>query len=216
MAHLIYATLMSLDGYIEDAKGDFDWAAPDEEVHRFINDLERPVGTHLYGRRMYETLKVWETDPTLSEQSSLLKDYATIWQAAEKIVFSKTLKAAVTRKTRILRDFDPEMVVKLKKEARQDILVGGAELAAQAFKAGLIDELQLFLAPILVGNGKRALPAGVRLELALIEERRFENGMVYLRYRVGSGMTPEYSCCPPGKATLSSIGSKNGTHSLKG
>lgn len=187
MAHLIYATLMSLDGYIEDAKGDFDWAAPVEEVHRFINDLERPVGTHLYGRRMYETLKVWETDPTLAEQSSLLKDYATIWQAAEKIVFSKTLKAAVTRKTRILRDFDPEMVVQLKKDARQDILVGGAELAAQAFKAGLIDELQLFLAPILIGNGKRALPAGVRLELALIEERRFENGMVYLRYCVRSG-----------------------------
>lgn len=184
MAHLIYTALASLDGYIEDPSGRFDWAAPDEEVHRFVNDLERPAGTHLYGRRMYETLTVWETDPSLAAESPLLSDYADIWQAADKIVYSRTLEAVPTRRTRIERSFNPEAVRRLKEEAGRDIAIGGPTLAAQAFQAGLIDECRLFLVPIVVGGGKRALPHGVRLELELLEERRFGNGTVYLRYRV--------------------------------
>lgn len=187
MAHLIYSALSSLDGYIEDMDGNFDWAAPDEEVHKFINDLERTAGIHLYGRRMYETLMVWETDPNLAADSPLTRDFAEIWQAADKIVYSKTLEAASTRKTQIERSFDPQMIRQLKETATQDILIGGPELAAHAFRSGLIDEYHLFIAPIIVGGGKPALPDNVRLELELLEERHFRNGMVFLRYRIKSG-----------------------------
>ena len=186
MARLIYSAISSLDGYIEDVNGTFDWAAPDEEVHRFINDLERSVGTHLYGRRMYETLQVWETDPTLAAESPLLRDFAEIWQAADKIVYSKTLAAVCTRKTQLERTFNPTVIRQLKESAKQDILIGGPELAAHAFRAGLIDAFYLFLTPIIIGGGKPALPANVQLALKLVEERRFRNGTVFLHYRTKS------------------------------
>ncbi len=184
MAHLIYSAISSLDGYIEDKDGDFDWAMPDEEVHRFINNLERAAGTYLYGRRMYETMQVWETDPNLAADSALTQDFAEIWQAADKIVYSKTLATVSTRRTQVERVFDPEAIQHLKKTAQSDILIGGPGLAAHAFRSGLIDECQLFLTPILVGAGKQALPNDVRLELELLEQRPFSNGMVFLRYRV--------------------------------
>jgi dihydrofolate reductase len=187
MARLIYSAISSLDGYIEDRDGRFDWAAPDEEVHRFINNLERAAGTYLYGRRMYETLMVWETDPGLAADSPITRDFAEVWQAADKIVYSRTLQAASTRKTQLKRNFDPEAVLQLKKTVEQDILIGGPELAAHAFRAGLIDECQLFLTPIIVGGGKPFLPANVRLELELLEERRFGNGVVFLRYQTKQG-----------------------------
>ncbi|HEY3311357.1 MAG TPA: dihydrofolate reductase family protein [Anaerolineales bacterium] len=183
MAHLIYSALSSLDGYIEDVEGKFDWAAPDEEVHGFINNLERSAGTYLLGRRMYETMQVWETDPDLASDSPITRDYAEIWQAANKIVYSRTLGAVSTRKTKLQRSFDPEPIRQLKEAAEQDISIGGAELAAQAFRAGLIDECHLFLTPIMVGGGKACLPDNVRIELELLEERRFGSGMVFLRYR---------------------------------
>ena len=183
MAHLIYSAISSLDGYIEDMDGRFDWAMPDEEVHRFINNLERAAGTYLYGRRMYETMLVWETDPNLAADSPLMRDFAEIWQAANKIVYSRVLEAVSTRKTQLEQTFDPEAIRQLKASGKHDILIGGPELAAHAFRAGLIDECHLFLIPILVGGGKSALPDNVRLELELLAERRFGNGTVYLRYR---------------------------------
>jgi dihydrofolate reductase len=184
MAKLIYSAISSLDGYVADRDGNFDWAAPDAEVHEFINDLERPVGTYLYGRRMYETMAVWDTDATLAARSELLRDFAQIWQAADKIVFSRTLEEASTARTRIERDFDPEAVRQIKESAQADLTVGGPHLAAEALKAGLVDECQLFFAPVVVGGGNRALPDDVRLVLDLLDERRFDCGMVYLRYRV--------------------------------
>jgi dihydrofolate reductase len=181
---LIYAALTSLDGYVADEDGNFDWAAPDEEVHSFVNDLERPVGTHLYGRRMYEVMAYWETAHTVPDQPPQIEDYAKIWQTADKIVYSKTLEAVSTARTSLERDFDPEAVRQLKAGADRDISIGGPELAAQAIKAGLVDELHLFVAPILVGTGKPSLPNDVRLELELLDERRFGNGMVHLHYRI--------------------------------
>ena len=183
MAKLIYLMIASLDGYVADEDGNFDWAVPDEEVHAFINDLDRPVGTYLYGRRMYETMAGWETDPTLADQSPLMRDFAQIWQAADKIVYSKTLEAVSTARTRIERDFDPEAVRQMKALAGRDLIVGGPELAAQAFKAGLVEECHLFVAPMVVGGGKRSLPKDVRLKLELLDERSFASGMVYLHYR---------------------------------
>ncbi|MGE5378072.1 MAG: dihydrofolate reductase family protein [Bacteroidota bacterium] len=187
MARLIYSAISSLDGYIEDRDGNFDWAAPDEELHRFINDLERTAGTHLYGRRMYETLMVWETDPSLAADSPITRDFAGIWQAADKIVYSRTLQTASTRKSKLERSFDPEAIRQLKQNVEQDIIIGGPGLAAHAFRAGLIDECQLFLIPIIVGGGKPCLPDNVRLELELLEDRRFGNGVVFLRYRTRQG-----------------------------
>jgi len=184
MAHLIYSAITSLDGYIEDRDGNFDWAAPDDEVHRYINGLMRTTATHLYGRRMYETMMVWETDPNLAADSPLTQDFAEIWQAADKIVYSRTLEAVSTRRTRIERNFDPEAIKPLKAAAEHDIIIGGPELAACAFRSGLIDEYHLFLTPIIVGGGKKSLPDHVRLALILLEERRFGNGMVHLRYEV--------------------------------
>ena len=186
MAKLIYSAISSLDGYVADEEGNFDWAEPDEEVHAFINDLSRPVGTYLYGRRMYETMVGWETDPTLADRSPLMRDFAQIWQAANKIVYSKSLEAASTARTRIERDFDPEAVRQIKALAARDLIVGGPELAAQAFEAVLVDECHLFVAPTVVGGGKRSLPDNVRLKLELLDERRFGGGMVYLYYRTST------------------------------
>ncbi len=184
MAHLIYTANSSLDGYTEDREGKFDWTAPDEEYFRFITNLVRAEGTHLYGRRMYETMMVWETDPNLAGESPLMRDFAEVWQAADKIVYSRTLEAVSTRKTQIERDFNPEAVRQLKEGVDRDILIGGSDLAAHAFRSGLIDECQLFLHPIIVGGGKKSLPDRVRLELELLEEHRFDSGEVFLRYRI--------------------------------
>jgi dihydrofolate reductase len=184
MAKLIYSAITSLDGYVADEDGNFDWAAPDEEVHSFVNDLERPVGTYLYGRRMYEVMVYWETAHTLADQPPFSRDFAEIWQAADKIVYSRTLETAGSARTRIERDFDPETVRQLKASAERDITVGGPDLAAQAIEAGLVDEFQLFVAPVVVGGGKRALPDNVRLKLELLDERRFGSGVVYLHYRI--------------------------------
>ena len=183
MAKLIYSAIASLDGYVADEDGNFDWAVPDEEVLAFINDLDRPIGTHLYGRRMYETMRGWETDPTLADQSFLMRDFAEIWQAADKIVYSKTLEEVSTARTRIERDFDPEAVRRMKAAAGRDLLVGGPNLAAHAIKAGLVDEYHMFVTPIVVGGGKQSLPNGARVKLELLGERRFGNGMVHLHYR---------------------------------
>ena len=166
-----------------DDDGNFDWAAPDEEVHSFVNDLERPVGTYLYGRRMYQVMVFWETAHTLADEPPAVQDYAEIWQAADKIVYSKTLETVTSARTRIERDFDPDAIRQLKATAERDLTVGGPELAGQAIKAGLVYEYQLFLAPVMVGGGKQALPDDVRAELELLDERRFGNGTVYLRYR---------------------------------
>jgi dihydrofolate reductase len=179
---LIYAVIASLDGYIEDQLGGFDWAAPDEEVHTFLNDRERSVGTYLYGRRMYETMLFWETAHLDPHQPPFARDFTGIWQAADKIVYSKTLQSVPSNRTRIERSFDPEAVTRLKASVGHDVTVGGAELAAQALKAGVVDELQLFVVPVLVGAGKRSLPADVRIDLDLIETRRFASGVVFLRY----------------------------------
>jgi dihydrofolate reductase len=180
MGKLIYSALASLDGYVADEDGRFDWAEPDEEVHTFLNDLERPVGTYLYGRRMYEVLVAWET---ITDQTPHIRDFAEIWRAADKVVYSRTLAAPSSARTRIERDFDPEAVRQMKAAAERDLTVGGPNLAAHAFKAGLVDECHLFLAPIVVGGGNQALPDHVRVRLELLDERRFGNGMVFLRYR---------------------------------
>ena len=183
MAKLIYSAIASLDGYVADADGNFDWAAPDEEVHAFVNDLERNVGTYLYGRRMYETMVFWETAQTLPDQPRVVRDFTLIWQAADKIVYSKTLGTPSIARTRIEREFDPEAIRQMKAAARRDISVGGPDLAAQAIKAGLVDELHLFLMPVLVGGGKPSLPDNVRVQLELLGERRFGSGVVHLHYR---------------------------------
>jgi dihydrofolate reductase len=177
VAELIYSAIASLDGYVANEGGNFDWARPDEEVHRFVNDLERSVGTHLYGRRMYEVMRFWETGGGADQ------DYAEIWRRADKIVYSKTLESVSSARTRIERVFDPDAVRQMKVEAAADIAVGGPGLAARAIEAGLVDEYQLFVAPVVVGGGKRWLPDGVRVDLELVDERRFESGFVYLRYR---------------------------------
>jgi dihydrofolate reductase len=186
MAKLIYTALTSLDGYVADEDGRFDWAEPDEEVHTFVDDLDRTVGTYLLGRRMYEVLVYWETI-AVADQPHYIRDFADIWRAADKIVYSKSLETASSARTRIERDFDPEAVRQLKATARRDLTVGGPDLAAHAFKAGLVDELHLFLAPIVVGGGKQSLPDDVRLKLELLDERRFGNGMVHVRYRAETG-----------------------------
>lgn len=182
MARLIYNAIASLDGFIEDANGKFGWAAPDDEVHRFVNELERPVGTYLLGRRMYETLSFWEAPPNLADLPPAEQEFAEIWKGADKVVYSRTLEAPSTARTRIERNFDVEPVRQLKETASSDLSVGGPELAAHAIEAGLVDEFQLLLVPVVVGGGKRALPH-VRMDLELLDERRFGNGTVFLRYR---------------------------------
>jgi len=185
VGRLIYGAIASLDGYVADADGGFDWAAPDEEVHAFVNELQRAAGTQLLGRRMYDVLAVWETMDTGPDQAPVIRDFAEIWRAADKVVYSRTLRAVSTARTRLERDFDPEAVRALKRDADRDLTVGGPGLAAEALRAGLVDEVHLFLSPVVVGGGTRALPDGVRLDLELLDERRFGNGVVHLAYRVG-------------------------------
>jgi dihydrofolate reductase len=184
VASLIYAAIMSLDGYIEDGDGNFDWAEPDEEVHAFVNDLERPIGTYLYGRRMYETMVYWETALADAEPTGVGRDYAEIWTAADKVVFSRTLEAVSSARTVIERAFDPDSVRRMKARAERDLSVGGAELAARAIEAGLVDECHLIVVPVAVGGGKHALPLDVRVNLELQDVRRFANGTVHLHYRI--------------------------------
>jgi dihydrofolate reductase len=183
MSRLLFAALASLDGFMADEDGNFDWASPDAEEHQFVNDLQRDVGLHLYGRRIYEVLVAWET-MELEGEPDEIADFARIWRAADKVVYSSSLRDVSSQRTRIERTFDPEAVRRLKVEDGPDMLIGGPTLAARAFEAGLVDEVHLFLAPIIVGAGLRALPAGVRLDLELVEERRFGNGVVYLGYRL--------------------------------
>ncbi len=183
MARLIYSAIASLDGYVEDAEGNFEWAAPGDEVHAFVNDLERPIGTYLYGRRMYEVMRYWETAHTVADQPSTVRDYAELWRAADKVVYSTTLQEATTARTRIERDFDPQAIREMKATADRDLSVGGPGLAARAIEAGLVDGFLRFVAPVVVGGGTRWLPEGVRIELELRDERRFGGGVVFLRYR---------------------------------
>lgn len=182
MAKLIYAAIASLDGYVEDGEGKFDWSTPDDEVHAFVNNLERPIGTYLYGRRLYETMVFWETVSTDADQPAVFWDYAEIWRAAEKIVYSRTLQKVSSAKTRIEREFDRDAIQRLKQSSGADIAIGGAELAGQAIGAGLVDECHLFLCPIAVGGGKRALPDNIRVQLELLDVHRFRNGVVHLHY----------------------------------
>ena len=184
MARLIYSTVASLDGYVADEDGEFGWGAPDEEVHAFVNDLERRVGTYLYGRKMYEVMRYWETDEATRGQHPVELDYAQIWRKAEKVVYSRTLRSVSSARTRIERDFDAAAIRREKEQAGSDISVGGPGLAVGALEAGVVGDLCLFVVPIVVGGGTRSLPDHVRLELELLDERRFDGGMVYLHYRI--------------------------------
>jgi dihydrofolate reductase len=183
MAKLVYIANLSLDGYTEDADGVFEWSAPNDEVFAFITDLLRPVGTQLYGRRMYETMAVWETDPTLTAQSELMADFAGVWQASDKVLYSTTLQSASTARTQLEHHFDPDSVRHMKASATSDLTIGGPTVTAHAFDAGLVDECHLFVYPVLVGGGKPAFQSDAKVRLELLEERRFANGVVYLRYR---------------------------------
>lgn len=184
MGKLIYAANISLDGFLEDESGAFDWSVPDEDVHAFWNEHERSIGTSLYGRRMYETMRVWEHDDWLTDQPAVARDYAEIWRQADKVVYSTTLTDVSTARTRIERQFDPEEVRRLKETSDSDLSIGGAGIAAEAFRHGLVDECVLLLSPVAVGGGKAALPRGVRLDLELLDQRRFDNGVVYVRHAV--------------------------------
>jgi dihydrofolate reductase len=186
VAKLVYSVITSLDGYVEDDEGRFDWARPDEEVFAFVNELERPVGTYLYGRRMYETMVFWERPPDPSAQPPYMREFAELWRAADKVVYSRTLGTVGSARTRIEREFDPDAVRRLKTVSERDLTVGGPELAGHAIEAGLVDEYHLLLVPVVVGAGKRSLPHGVRVSLELVSERRFANGTVHLHYRAQS------------------------------
>jgi dihydrofolate reductase len=187
MAKLIYSALASLDGYVADAGGNFDWAAPDEEVHAFVNDLLRPIGTQLLGRRMYEVLAAWEHPEAFAGESRVMWDFAELWRGQDKVVFSRTLQAPTAARTRVERAFDAAAIRALKASAGRDLAIGGPELAGQALRAGLVDECHLLLSPAIVGGGTRALPAGLRLDLRLLDVRRFAGGVVYLRYSCSTG-----------------------------
>jgi dihydrofolate reductase len=184
---LIYAANTSLDGYLEDENGSFDWSVPDEEVHAFWNEHERQIGMSLYGRRMYETMSVWESDDWLMTEPTVVREYARIWRDADKVVYSSTLGEVSTARTRIERRFDPEAVLRLKQTSDSDLSIGGATLGAEAFRHGLVDECVLLLCPVIVGGGKPALPRGIQLDLELLEHRRFGNGVIYVRHAVRSG-----------------------------
>jgi dihydrofolate reductase len=187
VAKLVYSAIASLDGYIEDEEGDFGWAEPGEELHAFVNELERQYGIYLYGRRVYETMVAWETIDAGPDQPQVIRDYAEIWRAAEKVVFSTSLEEPETARTRVERQFDPDTVKSLKDAATSDLSIGGPNLAASALEAGLVDEIHLFLHPIVVGGGKRALPEGRKLRLELVDQGRFDDGVVHLHYRVATG-----------------------------
>jgi dihydrofolate reductase len=184
VGRLVYTAITSLDGYIADESGSFDWSVPDEEVHGFVNDQERAFGTYLYGRRLYEVMAAWETLGTAPDEQREIRDYAGIWRAADKIVYSSTLRDVSSERTRIERRFDVDAVTRLKRESTSDLTIGGAELAGHALVAGLVDEVRLFVSPVIVGGGTRALPAGLRLDLRLLGERRFDNGVIYSAYGV--------------------------------
>ena len=186
MARLRFSMIASLDGYIEDGQGEFKWGTPDEEVMQFVNDRERSVGTYLYGRRMYETMRFWETASLDESEPSVVREWTRLWRAADKVVYSRTLKSASIAKTRIERTFDPEAVRQLKKTSSRDLSVAGAELAGHAIEAGLVDEVEWYIAPVVVGAGKPFLPKNVRSNLELVDTHRFSGGFVYLRYRLGS------------------------------
>jgi dihydrofolate reductase len=186
MGKLIYAANTSLDGYIEDEAGSIAWSVPDEAVHEFWNDHERHIGTSLYGRRMYETMRIWEGDDWLRTEPAVVREYAQIWRDADKVVYSSTLDDVSTARTRLERQFDPAAVRALKESSISDLSVGGATLGAEAFRHGLVDECVLLLCPVLVGGGKPAMPAGLRLDLELLDHRRFDNGVIYVRYAVRS------------------------------
>jgi dihydrofolate reductase len=186
VARLIYSAIASLDGYVEDKEGSFGWATPGEDVHAFANGLIRRVGTFLYGRRMYETMVSWETTGNGGGEPLAIREFAHLWRAADKVVYSRTLQMLSSERTRIERELDPAAVDQLKRSAASDLAIGGAELAGQALTAGLVDECHLFLCPVLVGGGKRALPEGAPAELELLTERRFGSGVVYLRYALCS------------------------------
>ncbi|HEX8510109.1 MAG TPA: dihydrofolate reductase family protein [Propionibacteriaceae bacterium] len=183
MGRLVYASITSLDGYVADEQGAFDWSAPDEEVHAFVNDLQRPVGTYLYGRRLYETMVAWETMPTAGEPP-VIQDFATIWRTADKVVYSTTLTTVSSARTRVERRFDVAEVERLKASATTELVVGGPTLAATALREGLVDEIHQLMSPVVVGGGRRLLPDGLRLQLELLDQRRFGNGVVYLRYGI--------------------------------
>jgi dihydrofolate reductase len=183
VAKLIYSAIASLDGYVADEQGTWDWSVPDDAVHGHVNDLTRPLGTWLLGRRMYEVLAAWET---MDAEDPASRDFAEIWRSADKVVYSRTLEAVSTARTRVEREFDPEAVRRMKAESERDLSIGGPELAALAFRAGLVDELQLYLSPVVVGAGKPALPDGMKASLELLDERRFPNAVVHLRYRVAA------------------------------
>lgn len=184
MGKLIYTTIASLDGFINDEDGKFDWSAPDAQVHAFVNDQERPIGTYLYGRRLYEVMAVWESLKSFVDPPPVIRDYAAIWQATDKIVYSRTLKTVTSSRTRLEREFDPAAIRQLKESAATDISVGGAELAAVAFQAGLVDECHVFVTPHLVGGGTRSFPGNGNAALGLLGQDRFDNGVVHLHYRV--------------------------------
>lgn len=186
MAKLIYSAITSLDGFVADENGDFEWAAPDEEVHAVVNDLERRVGTYLYGRRMYEVMVAWDDPDTVVDQPAVMHDYAQLWQAADKVVYSTTLTSASSARTRLERDFDVSAVRAMKASAERDLSVGGPGLAAHAIRAGLVDECHLFVTPVVVGGGTKALPGHVRVRLDLLDVRRFASGVVQLHYRTPS------------------------------
>lgn len=183
VARLIYSAIASLDGFVADEEGRWDWSVPDDDVHALVNDLARPLGTWLLGRRMYEVLVAWET---IDDEDPVIRDFAEIWRSADKVVYSRTLQAASTARTRIEREFDPETVRRMKAESERDLSIAGPGVAAHAFRAGLIDEIQLYLSPIIVGAGNPALPDGVKVPLELLDERRFGNAVVHLRYRVAT------------------------------
>jgi dihydrofolate reductase len=187
MGKLICSGIMSLDGYIADDQGDFSWAAPDEEVHTFVNELERSVGTYLYGRRMYEVMRYWDTADEAPEQPEVEREYTALWKAADKIVYSSTLDQVTTPRTRLERQFDPEALQRMKAVSERDLTISGPNLAAHAIRAGLVDEFRMFLSPVFVGGGTRFLPDGVHVRLERIEERPFDNGFVFLRYRIREG-----------------------------
>lgn len=187
MGKLICSGIMSLDGYIADEHGDFSWAAPDEEVHTYINELERPVGTYLYGRRMYEVMRYWDTADQLPEQPEVEREYTALWKAADKIVYSSTLEQVTTARTRLERQFDPEALQRMKTVSERDLTISGPNLAAHAIRAGLVDEFRMFLSPVFVGGGTRFLPDGVHVRLERIEERGFDNGFVFVRYGIREG-----------------------------
>jgi dihydrofolate reductase len=184
LGKLIYAANISLDGYLEDETGAFDWSVPDDEVHAFWNEHERRIGTSLYGRRLYETMRVWESDDWLATEPAVVREYAEIWRDTDKVVYSTTLEAVSTARTRIERRFEPDAVRRLKEASSSDLSIGGAAIGAVAFQHGLVDECVLLLHPVIVGGGKPALPRGVRLDLELLDHRRFGNGVVHVRHAV--------------------------------